>query len=156
MSDITGKNVLTVLVSKPSEEEVLIKKKFYDPYSKNIVLQYQGKVQAIYPGYDPLETPQFIVRPQRMTNNIHYSFREAKDINTSVDFWLQDQYFADNVVNTYFCWACQAPSLYFSHDKAVHFNTKAEVTVGQPYDCINPFCKQSHTYLGIVKILEMI
>ena len=77
MSDITGKNVITVLVSKPPESETLTKKTFYDPYTRNITLQYQGTVQAIYPGYDPLEVPQFIVKPQRSTQeqNVHYSFR---------------------------------------------------------------------------------
>ena len=156
MSDITGKNVITVLVSKPPEGETLTKKTFYDPYTRNITLQYQGTVQAIYPSYDPLEVPQFIVKPQRSTQeqNVHYSFRVTSQLNLSVDFYLQDQYFADDVVNTYFCYNCQAPNLYFGHNRVVHFNTKADVKKNEVYECINPMCKQSQTYLGMVKILE--
>lgn len=156
MSDITGKNCLTVLVSKPPEEETTTKRTFYCPYTKNITLQYQGVVQAIYPGYDPNEVPQFIIKPQRSTQeqNVHYSFRETSQVNLSVDFYLQDQYFADDVVNTYYCYNCQAPNLYFGHDKVVHFNTKAEVKKSEAYQCINPMCLQSYNYLGMVKILE--
>lgn len=151
---IIGKNILTVLVSKPLPEEIHEKKVFFCPYTKNITLQYQGQVQAIYPSYDPDETPQFIIHPQRTAGNINYSFRATSQNNSSVDFWIQS-YPADDMIKPYHCFNCQAQSLYFNKDKVVHFQSKAEVKKGDRYSCVNPFCKKNQTFLGVVYILDI-
>src|SRR3990167_1985851 len=92
---IVGKNVITVLLTKPHDSNQL--RMFFDPYTRNITTQYQGEVSAILPGYDPNETPQVMIRPQRMEYgfNIQYSFREGKKQSDTVDFYIQDQYFQD-------------------------------------------------------------
>ena len=151
---IIGKNILTVLVSKPPLEEIHRKKVFFCPYSKSITLQYQGQVQAIYPSYDPDETPQFIVHPQRTADNINYSFRATPQNNSSVDFWIQS-YPVDDVIKPYHCFNCQMFQLYFSGNKVVFHDTKADVKPGQSYNCQNPMCKINLTFLGVVKILDI-
>lgn len=112
---ITGVNVLTVMISNPSENDKLKRKAFFCPYTKNITFTYQGNVDSIQPGYDPDDTPQIFVYPQRMTYgmNINYTFKESKKNSDSIDFWIQDQYFNEVDVKTYHCSNCQAPSLYF-------------------------------------------
>ena len=151
---ITGVNVLTVFISKPTSEDKLKRKAFFDPYTKNITTTYRGNVEAIFPGYDAEDIPQVIIYPQRMPYkmNINYTFKETKDIGTTVDFWIQDQVFNDIAVKTYFCYNCQAPSLYFSKSKVVHFNSKADLLPGDSFKCINPYCKEDFTYLGLVRI----
>lgn len=147
---IEGQNVLTVLLTKA--QDVMRMKMFFCPYTKNITTQYQGDVVSIQPGYDPQETPQVMIRPQRMEYgyNIQYSFREAHQRGDSVHFWIQDQYFQNIPVKTYYCYNCQGPQLYFSDDKAVSYHTKAEIQMGDSYECVN--CKTKMTYLGIVAI----
>lgn len=154
---IVGENVLTVLFSKPQENEEIKKRVFFCPYTKNITVTYQGKVNAIIPGYDPTDTPQVMIRPQRMPHgyNIQYTFKETNTAGENVDFWIQDQYFVEEAVKTYFCFNCQAPQLYFSRTKAVFFNTKADIKAGTSYNCSNPYCKQPLMFLGIVAIKEI-
>ena len=153
--DIVGQNILTVLVTKPIDSENIQLKMFFDPYSKSHTMQYRGQVLAIYPGFDIEETPQFIIRPQRLDKNIHYSFREVKTDGDVVDFWIQDQYFMDDPVKTYYCYNCQAPQLYFNKDKVVFFQSKADLKRGESYQCINPLCKENLKFMGIVQIKDV-
>jgi len=150
--EITGQNVLTVLLSKPEQARQL--KMFFCPYTRNITTQYQGEVTAIFPGYDPDETPQVMIRPQRLQHsaNIFYSFISSGQNGDGVDFWIQDQYFDDIPIKTYHCFNCQAPQLYFSNNKVVLFQNKSDIKKGESYICSNPFCKESLTYRGMVKI----
>ena len=151
--NLIGKNVLTVLLSKAEESRRV--KMFFCPYTRNITSQYQGEVQAIMPGFDPDENPQIIIRPQRLEHsaNIQYSFKFVENEEVKgVDFWIQDQYFDNIPVKTYFCFNCQAPQLYFTKDKIVAFQSKADIEKGDSFSCVNPYCKQSLTFLGIVKI----
>lgn len=153
---IIGDNTLTVLVAKPEPEQSLNKRMFFCPYTKCITLTYQGQVKAIYPGSDPEETPQFVVRPQRIdyNYNINYSFRESQDREKTINFWIQDQYFRDEDVKLYHCFNCQAPQLYFTGNKAVRFPNKADIKKGESYQCSNPNCLESlpFTFMGIVAI----
>ena len=154
---ITGVNVLTVFVSKPEKTEELKRKAFFDPYTRNITTTYRGNVEAIFPGFDAEDIPQVMVYPQRMPYgmNINYTFKETKDTGTTVDFWIQDQYFDETAVKTYHCYNCQAPSLYFSKSKVVHFNSKADLLPGDSFKCVNPYCKEDFTYLGMVTIQQV-
>ena len=153
--DIIGKNVLTVLVSKPPIEETIRLRMFFCPYNQNQIMRYQGLVKVIYPGFDPEDTPQFIVKSVRVSDNIQYSFKEGKeDESQSVNFWIQDQYFNDDNVRTYHCYNCQMTNLYFSGDKVIHYQSKADAKKGESFLCGNPMCKQVFTYLGMVRILS--
>ncbi len=154
---IIGENVLTVLYSKPPEGEELHRKMFFCPYTKNITVPYQGKVQAIEPGYDPEDTPQIFVLPAGLNKatKIRYTFRKTNLDGESVDFYIQDHYFKHVAVQPYHCYNCQAPNLYFSENRAVHFRTKADVKHGESFECINPLCKTKFTYHGIVAIREV-
>ena len=149
---IRGQNVLTVLYTKAQDEKQL--RMFFCPYTKNITTQYQGDISAIYPGFDSTETPQVMIRPQRMDYgyNIQYSFREVEKHGDEVQFWIQDQYFQNIPVKTYYCFNCQAPQLYFSDDKVVGYQNKSEILSGSSYLCINPLCRTHFMFLGIVKI----
>lgn len=151
---INGVNVLTVFISKPSEEEKYKRNAFFCPYTTQITSTYQGKVMAILPGYDPEDTPQVLIYPQRMQYgmNINYTFKESTKGGDRVNFWIQDQYFNEEPIKTYFCQKCQAPSLYFSDNKVVHFNTKADIKPRENFECVNPYCKTKYTYLGMVRI----
>jgi len=151
INSIVGVNVLTVLISKADEINKL--KAFFCPYSRNMTQKYLGQVTAIYPGYDAEETPQFIVRPQREYRNINYSFREASNIAETISFWIQDQYFNQEPVKTYYCINCQNPQLYFTDNKAVYYKNKAELKSGDNYICDN--CKESLTFMGIVAIRDV-
>ena len=154
MKEVSGQNVLTVLLAKPYNPRQM--KMFFCPYTQNITSQYQGEVLSIFPGFDPDDTPQVIVRPQRLGHsaNIHYSFKfnDMSEDNSNVNFWLQDQYFDEIPVKTYFCFNCQAPQLYFSNQKVVLFQSKKDLNKGESFACVNPFCKQNLTFLGMVKI----
>jgi len=152
---IVGQNALTVMFTKPSVGEELQQKMFFDPYSRNPTTQYQGTVVAILPGYDATDSPQIMIRPQRTAKNIHYIFKESEQESKTVDFWIQDQYFVDDVIKPYHCFNCQMFQLYFSGNKVVFHDTKADVKPGQSYNCQNPMCSMSLTFLGIVKILEL-
>ena len=153
--DVVGKNILTVLVSKPPIEETIRLRMFFCPYNQNQITRYQGLVKVIYPGFDPEDTPQFIVKSVRVSDNIQYSFKEGKeDESQTVNFWIQDQYFNDDNVRPYHCFNCQMPQLYFSGNKVVFKDTKADLKTGQSYECGNPMCRTNLTYLGIVRILE--
>ena len=149
---VAGQNVLTVLLS--SDEDTHRMRMFFDPYSRNITPQYQGKVAAILPSYDADETPQVMIRPQRMKYgiNIQYSFRPTSTKSDTVDFYLQDQYFDYDTVKTYFCFHCQAQLLNFGKEKVVQYEAKNEIHAGDSFACINEFCKQKYTYLGMVQI----
>jgi len=152
---IIGTNVLTVLLSKTDEINKL--KAFFCPYTQSITSTYQGEIKAILPGYNPEETPQVMIQPQRMKYhmNIHYSFRETADTGNTINFWIQDAYFEETPIRTYFCCICQFPQLYFSKNKVVFYENKADVSKGQEYTCGNPHCKESYTYLGIVQITDV-
>lgn len=152
---ITGVNVLTVLVSRPTDK--LKRNAFFDPYTRNITTTYRGNVEAIFPGYDAEDVPQVMVYPQRMPYgmNINYTFKETETIGEGVDFWIQDQYFNDVAVKTYYCYNCQAPNLYFSESKVVHFSSKQDLDTGESFKCKNPHCEKDFTYLGMVKIEEV-
>lgn len=149
---VAGQNALTVLLSRDEDKTRL--RMFFCPYSKNVTTQYRGHVRAIYPSYDIDETPQVMIRPQRMEygKNIQYSFMFTNTVSDTVDFYLQNQYFDPELVKQYYCYNCQAPNLYFSDDKVVMFQTKNTIHAGDSYDCVNPFCKQKYTYLGMVHI----
>ena len=153
MRSIVGENVLTILLAGTQEQGV---KMFFCPYTQNKTLQYQGEVKAILPGFDAEESPQVILKPQRTPENIHYTFTDVpQDASNTVDFWIQDQYFIDTHIKTYFCFNCQISQLYFSSNKVVHFDSKAEVQRGERYTCRNPNCKQGLIYQGIVKIQQV-
>lgn len=154
-NNLIGQNVLTVLVSKPQGETHL--KAFFCPYTQSLTQQYLGQVTAIYPSYDPDEMPQFIVRPQRTGENIHYSFRESASNNPTISFWIQDQYFNDAPVKTYHCFNCRNPQLYFTDNKVVLYKNKAEVKRNESYKCDNINCKEDFnvTFMGIVQIRDV-
>lgn len=153
---IVGHNVLTVLLAKNDNKDKL--NMFFCPYTKNITTQYQGSVQTILPGFDPEGDPQIMVKPQRMEYkiNIYYSFKNTDEEYIATNFWIQDQYFTNQIVKTYFCYNCQAPSIYFSNDNVVHFNNKSNVEKEKIFECANPNCKKKMRYLGIVKIKEVV
>ena len=155
MHSIIGKNVLTVLLS--STDDVNRLKAFFCPYTQQITTTYQGEVQAILPGYNPEETPQVMIQPQRMKYhaNINYSFRETYNKDASVSFWIQDQYFDENLVKTYYCFNCKNPQLLFSEDRVVLYKNKNELKNNQSFICDNINCKQSLNFLGIVKIKDV-
>ena len=115
---------------------------------------YAGKVISIRPGYDPEKTPQFYVRPQRQAHgdNINYIFIDSKDKEDSVLFWIQDQYFDTKKVKTYHCYNCQAPQLLYNENYAALYRTREKIEKNTTYACDN--CKESLTYMGIVKIKE--
>lgn len=153
LKTVHGTNALTVLVA-PSEEKVKLRTKiFFCPYRKNIVLKYTGEVDSIRPGYDPTVNPQFFIRPQRQVyhDNINYIFNtvESEEEDHGL-FWIQDQYFDDEAIRSYYCYNCQAPQLSFGGQKVVDYKTKKELKQNTTYLCDN--CKQSLTYMGIVKI----
>lgn len=158
MKAIAGQNVLTVLLAEPEEKEYF--KMFFCPYTKNRTAQYQGQVKALLPGFDPLEYPQVAILPHRMDHgyNLHYTFKETSQKSPTIDFWIQDQYFMDAAIKTYFCFNCQSPQLYFAGNKAVHYESKADIKRGESYKCTNPLCKEksTFTFLGIMKITEVL
>ena len=147
---VRGTNALTVLVS-PSDNK-LQTRMFFCPYRKNIVLKYQGEVNSIQPGFNPVINPQFFIRPQRQAyeDKIDYVFVSTPTKDPTSMFWIQDQYFDTKEIRTYYCYNCQAPQLYFDDHKAVSYKTKVELKQNTTYLCDN--CKQSLTYMGIVKI----
>lgn len=149
---VEGQNVLTVLFAKAHDPKQM--KMFFCPYTKNITTQYQGDVVSIQPGYDSTETPYVMIRPQRMEygNNIQYSFRAVDKQDEVVKFWIQDQYFQNVPVKTYYCYNCQAPQLYFTDDRVVSYKNKADIPSGHSYSCDNPMCSTKLMYLGIVQI----
>ena len=153
---IVGHNVLTVLLAKASDNNHL--NMFFCPYTKNITTQYQGSVETILPGFNPDADPQIMVKPQRMeyNMNIYYSFKETDKKYEATNFWIQDQYFRDAEVKQYFCYNCQAPSIYFTSDRAVHFNTKADVEKDKVFECANKNCRKKFRYLGIVAIQKVL
>ena len=103
LKDVKGTNALTVLVF-PTEEKQKTKV-FFCSYRRNIVLKYNGNVTAIQPGFDPNESPQFFVRPQRQnhSDNINYIFKPVEKIDKSTLFWIQWQYFDDDEERKYYC-----------------------------------------------------
>jgi len=149
MRSLVGKNALTVFLSK-SEDDGL--KMFFCPYTRNNVSQYLGNVEIIYPSYDTLRNPSVIIRPQKLSRNIHYIFTETSDKTDSVSFWLQYRQFENTSLQSYYCHNCQAPQLYFSDEKAVNYKDKTELKDGDNYICSNPLCKQKLKYMGIVSI----
>lgn len=148
--DIRGTNALTVFFTK--DKDVNKTKLFFCPYRKNITGKYQGKISEIQPGFNPENSPQFFVRPQRQKHedNISYIFTPTTNSHDSIYFWIQDQYFNDTPVKTYFCVNCQAPQLYFDDKKAVMYESKAKLEKTKTYKCDN--CKEKFTYMGIVQI----
>ncbi len=153
LKDVKGTNALTVLVS-PTEEKQKTKI-FFCSYRRNIVLKYNGNVTAIQPGFDPNESPQFFVRPQRQnhSDNINYIFKPVEKIDKSTLFWIQWQYFDDDGVRKYYCYNCQAPQIYFDDQKAVDYKTQKELKTNTTYLCDN--CKISLTFMDIVKIMSV-
>lgn len=153
LKTIRGTNALTVLVS--ASESKLKTKMFFCPYRRNIVLKYQGDVVSIQPGFNPELSPQFYVRPQRQeySDNISYVFIPTRETGDSVLFWIQDQYFDTEDLRTYRCYNCQAPQLYYNDREAVDYKTKKTIKQNTNYLCDN--CKESLTYMGIVKIKKL-
>jgi hypothetical protein len=151
------RNALTVLLATEKPTPL---KMFFCPYTTSLTSNYKGQVSAILPGYDPEESPFVMVHPQRMKygHDISYVFRETHEMGKTVDFWIQDQYFMEEVIRTYHCFNCQAPNLYFTGNKTVMFSDKSDVQKGQSFTCRNPICKTNmpvtFTYHGIVKITE--
>lgn len=155
MKSLAGNNVLTVLLSKSDDKYQT--KAFFCPYTQNITVTYQGEVKAIMPGFDPEESPQVMIKPLRTayTENIHYTFVNTFATKEKItDFWIQDQYFMDLPIKTYFCFNCHVEQLYFSSNKVVHFDSKADIKKGERFTCRNPLCKQQLAYQGIVKIVD--
>lgn len=144
-----NQNILTVLMAKYQNAPI---KMFFCPYTKNPTLKYRGSVKAILPGCDPQEPFLMIIHPRRTHENINYFFVETEQQSETVDFYIQDQYFVEQVIRTYHCYNCQAPNLYFAGNKTVMFSNKSDVKKGQSFNCINPLCKKNYTYHGIVKL----
>lgn len=150
MPSLVGKNALTVFLSESKDNDL---KMFFCPYTRNNVAQYVGKVESIYPSYDPLRNPQAILRPQKLSKNLHYIFTHTKTRKgDSTSYWIQYRTFDEASLRTYYCHNCQAPHLYFSDNKVVKYGDKSEVKSGNEYICPNPLCKKKLKYMGLVTV----
>jgi hypothetical protein len=150
MKSLIGKNALTVFLSESKSDNLNM---FFCPYTRNNVVQYVGNVEVIYPSYDTVQQPNVIIRPQKLSKNIHYIFTNTKDKpSDSTSFYIQHRTFDEPTVQVYYCYNCQAPQLYFSDDKVVKFDNKSDVKIGDEYVCSNPLCKTHLKYLGTVSI----
>lgn len=148
--NLVGKNSLTVFLSISEDKNL---KMFFCPYTQSNVVQYTGQVQVIYPSYDPDQCPNVIIRPQKLSRNIHYVFSgtEDRDIDTT-SFYIQNRLFESSPVSTYHCFNCQAPQLYFGQGKAVYYDSKRELKKAEDFVCPNPHCHAKLRYLGIVDV----
>ncbi len=148
MLSLVGKNALTVFLSESSHNDLNM---FFCPYTQNNVAQYTGDVEIIYPGFDPLRNPQVILRPQRLSKNIHYIFSGAKNKTAKrTTFWIQFRTFEEEKFRNYYCYNCQAPQLYYNDGKAVRAKDKIELNAGDHFACTN--CEKKFKYMGIVEV----
>lgn len=141
------KNALTVILSQSDSDNLNM---FFCPYTRSNVAQYHGLVSAIIPGYDKVQNPNVIIRPQKLAENLHYVFLNGKTKDIT-NFWIENNVLS-NMVKPYFCFNCQAPLLYFSNDKVVNYHTKKEVKSGEELVCHNPNCKCKTTFMGKVDV----
>jgi len=148
MKSLFGKNALTVFLADSLSDNLNM---FFCPYTRNNVAQYVGSVEIIYPSYDTVQKPNIILRPQKLSKNIHYTFFSTKDKESEVsEFYIQYRTFDDDPVQVYYCYNCQAPQLYFSENKVVDFKSKHELKKGDEFVC--PNCKKRLKYIDTVSI----
>lgn len=148
MTPIVGKNALTVFIGESEVENLNM---FFCPYTRNNVVQYTGEVEIIYPSFDANFEPKIIIRPQKLSKNIHYVFATTTDKPSNLSsFYIQNREYTGDPIQVYYCYNCQAPQLYFSGNKTVLFNNKKEIKNGDEYIC--PNCKKKMKYLGTVSI----